>query len=152
MKIALPDYSGYIFQHFGRSEEFRLYEIDDADHRILSARTVSAEGRTHGQLAGWLREQGVDVVICGGIGDGMQQLLTSCGIRFYGGTAGDCDKNVAAFLAGNLHYNVTNEAILAAAGQNAARSDGEDDAGQLPTSPLEAYHDADGKLHMPLLF
>lgn len=188
MRIALPEYSGYIYQQFGRSDEFRFVDIAEEDQMIRSSQTVSCEGRRRAQLADWLLEEGVDAVICGGIEPELQKLLTARGIVYYGGVAGDCDKAIAALMTGGLHYNVSNEASLrrqsgmepgsgSAAGDDGADTDapgeepgqpasgrhraeagtGEDaetaefDEGQ-PISGYEAYHDKDGKLHMPLLF
>ena len=56
-------------------------------------------------LAGFLMEQGVDTLICGGIGGGAQAALAEAGIKLYGGVSGGADAAVAALLSGNLGYD-----------------------------------------------
>lgn len=68
MKIAVTYENGEVFQHFGHCENFRIYETEE--DQIGHAQTVSAEGSGHGALAGFLKRQGVDALICGGIGGG----------------------------------------------------------------------------------
>ena len=66
MKIAVTYEDGQIFQHFGHTAQFKVYET--ADGKILSSRIVDTNGSGHGALAGFLAAQGVDTLICGGIG------------------------------------------------------------------------------------
>lgn len=103
MRIAVPYENGNIFQHFGRSEAFKFYDV--ADGAVTAAAVVSTNGSGHGALAGFLRERGVDTLICGGIGGGAQSALAQAGIRLYGGVNGNADEAVNALLAGNLGYN-----------------------------------------------
>lgn len=103
MTIAVTYENGQVFQHFGHTEQFRLYEV--ADGKVVSARTVDTAGSGHGALAALLRELGADTLICGGIGGGAQQALTEAGIRFYGGVTGEADRAVADLLAGKLGYD-----------------------------------------------
>ena len=103
MKIAVTYENGQIFQHFGHTEQFKLYETDGG--KILSEETVSTNGSGHGALAGLLRSLNADVLICGGIGGGAQAALADAGIKLYGGVSGSCDEAVQALLAGNLGYD-----------------------------------------------
>ena len=100
MRIAVPYENGNIFQHFGRSEAFKFYDV--ADGAVTAAAVVSTNGSGHGALAGFLVANHADVVICGGIGGGAQSALTEAGIRFYGGQA---DEAVQALLSGQLAFN-----------------------------------------------
>lgn len=103
MRIAVPYENGNIFQHFGRSEAFKFYDVDgDA---VTAAAVVSTNGSGHGALAGFLVANHADVVICGGIGGGAQSALTEAGIRFYGGVSGSADAAVQALLDGSLGYD-----------------------------------------------
>lgn len=102
MKIAVTCENGQVFQHFGHTEQFELYETDGSE--IRSKQLIGTNGSGHGALAGLLRSLGVDVLICGGIGGGAQQALSDAGIRFYGGVNGSCDEAVTALLAGSLAY------------------------------------------------
>ena len=103
MRIAVTYENGQIFQHFGRTEKFKLYDI--ADGKIINEQVVSTNGAGHGALAGFLRNADVDVLICGGIGGGAQMAMQEAGITLYGGNAGDADEAVAAFLADTLVRN-----------------------------------------------
>ena len=103
MKIAVTYDNGNIFQHFGKTENFKVYEVED--NQVVSSEVIGSNGTGHGALAGLLSEQGVDVLICGGIGGGAQMALATAGIQLYGGVAGDADEAVQALLAGTLGYN-----------------------------------------------
>ena len=103
MKIAVTYENGQIFQHFGHTEQFKLYEI--ADGKIVRTEVVDTNGSGHGALAGFLMQRGVDTLICGGIGGGAQIALAEAGIRLYGGVSGEADAAVSALLNGNLGYD-----------------------------------------------
>ncbi len=103
MKIAVTYEDGMIFQHFGHTEYFKVYEIKDG--KVENSRLVSTEGSGHGALAGVLSAMNVDTLICGGIGAGAQAALAQAGIRLYGGVAGSADEAVEALLAGALSFN-----------------------------------------------
>lgn len=103
MKIAVTYESGVIFQHFGHTSQFKLYEI--GNNEVVRSEVVDTQGYGHGALAGFLKEQGVDTLICGGIGGGAQVALAQAGIKLYGGVAGDADAAVEALLADKLEFN-----------------------------------------------
>lgn len=103
MKIAVTFENGEVFQHFGRTEQFKLYDVEDG--KVISSEVVGTGGQGHGALAGVLRAFGVDTLICGGIGGGAQNALQESGIQFYGGVQGSADKAVETLLAGQLAYN-----------------------------------------------
>ena len=103
MKIAVTYEAGMIFQHFGHTAQFKIYEIEK--DCVASAQVVDTDGYGHGALAGFLKEQGVSVLICGGIGGGAQMALADAGIQLFGGVSGDADEAVEALLAGELVYN-----------------------------------------------
>lgn len=103
MKIAVTYNNGQIFQHFGHTEQFKLYNVEGG--AVTTANIVSTLGSGHGALAGLLKEYGVDTLICGGIGAGAQQALAKAGIALYGGASGNADQAVADLLARKLAYN-----------------------------------------------
>lgn len=103
MRIAVPYEDGQVFQHFGHTSQVKLYDIED--ERISGEQITDIGGRGHGALAGFLGEQRVDVLICGGIGGGAKNALAQANIRLYGGVTGSADEAVKAFLAGRLDYN-----------------------------------------------
>lgn len=103
MKIAVAYESGRVFQHFGHSQAFRVYDVQDG--KIITAETVPTQGSGHGALAGFLAARGVDTLICGGIGAGARQALAQAGIRLFPGVQGPADEAVKDLLAGTLAYN-----------------------------------------------
>ena len=103
MKIAVTYENGNVFQHFGHTEQFKLYEIEDG--KIVEAQVVDTNGNGHGALAGMLSAWKVDTLICGGIGAGAQNALAEAGIRLYGGVSGSADEAVEALLAGKLEFD-----------------------------------------------
>ena len=103
MKIAVTYENGQVFQHFGHTEFFKIYEIEEG--KVVSAEVVDTNGSGHGALAGVLVDFGVNVLICGGIGGGAKNALGSVGIEIYGGVSGDADAAVAAFLSDSLNYD-----------------------------------------------
>lgn len=103
MKIAVPYENGQVFQHFGHTGQFKIYDVEDG--RIAGERTAEPTGGGHGALAGFLSGLEVDTLICGGIGAGAQEALAQAGIRLYGGVTGGADEAVRALLAGTLNYS-----------------------------------------------
>ena len=103
MKIAVTYENGQIFQHFGHTEQFKVYTVEEG--KIAESTVVDTNGQGHGALASVLMNLGADVLICGGIGGGAQMALASAGIKLFGGVSGSCDEAVEALLAGNLGYN-----------------------------------------------
>ena len=103
MKIAVTYENGQIFQHFGHTAQFKLYEVEDG--KIVNAEVVDTNGSGHGALAGLLSSLNADVLICGGIGGGAQMALAQAGIKLFGGVNGNADEAVEAFLVNNLNYD-----------------------------------------------
>lgn len=103
MRIAVTYENGEIFQHFGHTEFFKVYDVEDG--KILSSQVVSTNGSGHGALAEVLHTLHADALICGGIGGGAQQALASVGIQLFGGVSGNADAAVEALISGNLAYN-----------------------------------------------
>lgn len=100
MKIAVTYEDGNVFQHFGRTENFKIYEVEDG--KVVSAEVMSSDGVGHEALAWLLKDSGIDALICGGMGQGAQDALAEAGIEVCAGAEGNTDEAVAAFLAGEL--------------------------------------------------
>ena len=100
MKIAVTHENGQIFQHFGHTEQFKVYTVENGV--ITDSVVAPTNGQGHGALASVLMSLGTDVLICGGIGGGAQMALADAGIKLFGGVSGDCDEAVKAFVEGNL--------------------------------------------------
>ncbi|MFQ7585107.1 MAG: NifB/NifX family molybdenum-iron cluster-binding protein [[Clostridium] symbiosum] len=105
MKIAVPYSDGQVFQHFGKSEQFKIY--DTIADEIISSEIVDTSGSGHSALADFLKEKGAGVLICGGIGVGAVTALQNAGIQILGGAEGEADKCVEEFLGGRLHFGAS---------------------------------------------
>ena len=100
MKIAVTYENGQVFQHFGHTEEFKVYDVEDG--KIVSSRVIGSDGHGHEELASLLAGRSIDVLICGGIGPGAQAALAESGIELCSGASGDADAAVEAYLNGEL--------------------------------------------------
>ncbi len=103
MKIAVTYENEMVFQHFGHTLAFKIYEVEDG--KIVKSYVEETNGTGHGALAGMLKDLGVDVLICGGIGMGAKVALIEADIRLFGGVSGNCDEAVEAYLSNTLMYN-----------------------------------------------
>ena len=103
MRIAVTYENGQIFQHFGHTEQFKLYVIENG--AVASSVVLDTNGSGHGALAGFLQADPVDGLICGGIGFGARQALAQAGVELYAGVQGDADAAVQALIKGELTFN-----------------------------------------------
>lgn len=103
MKIAVTHENGQIFQHFGHTEQFKVYTVENG--KVTDTTVVDTNGQGHGALAGLLKTIRADAIICGGIGGGAQMALAEAGIKLFGGVSGSCDEAVKALLGGKLGYD-----------------------------------------------
>ncbi len=103
MKIAVTYNNGEIFGHFGHAEQFKIYTIENKE--IISEEIVSTGTSGHGAIADFLSQQGVNAVICGGIGDGARRALAISGISLFGGVSGNADEAVKSFIGGTLSFS-----------------------------------------------
>lgn len=103
MTIAVTYEDGQIFQHFGHSEFFKIYQVEDG--KIIKSEVQDTNGQGHGALAGFLKEYQVNVLICGGIGGGARAALEAAGIELFPGVTGSADDAVKALIEGRLAYD-----------------------------------------------
>lgn len=107
MRIAVTFEDGMVGQHFGRTEQFKIYDI--ADDEVKGAQIIDTNGSGHGALAGFLRAAEVETLICGGIGKGARAALQELGIKLLPGAAGDADTVVNDYLTDRLNYDPDTE-------------------------------------------
>ncbi len=106
LKIAVTyDNDGQVFQHFGHTEQFKVFSFDDKG--LVNAMVVDTNGTGHEAMAGFLAKGGVKVLICGGVGEGAMTALSEAGILVVPGVTGDADQAVADFLQGVLEADST---------------------------------------------
>ena len=105
MKLAITydKSNNQIWQHFGKTEYFRIVNIESG--RAVGDTIIATDGAGHEALAGFLKDQGVEALICGGIGGGARNALAEAGIALYGGVFGDADDAIVSFVTGNLQYS-----------------------------------------------
>ncbi|MEG1547441.1 MAG: NifB/NifX family molybdenum-iron cluster-binding protein [Clostridia bacterium] len=103
MRIAVAYENGQVFQHFGHTERFKVYDVED--NKVMLATIVNTNGSGHGALANILKNIKVDTLICGGIGGGARKALEEVGVKLYGGVTGQADQAVEALLAGTLSFD-----------------------------------------------
>ncbi len=103
MRIAVTYDNEQIFQHFGHTQSFKIYDVED--NKVVSSEVVDTNGSGHGALASFLSALNVEVLICGGIGGGAQNALAQAGIKLFGGVQGYADNAVEDYLSGMLMFN-----------------------------------------------
>ena len=103
MKIAVTYENGQVFQHFGKTQQFKMYQVENG--QADEGTVADAGGAGHSALAVFLREHQVETLICGGIGGGAQTALAQAGIQVYPGIQGDADQAAQALAKGELKQN-----------------------------------------------
>lgn len=98
MIIAVTSKDGEVFQHFGHSEEFTLFEVENGT--VIETKKVPTNGQGHGALADFLNIHSVNVVICGGIGGGAKAALREKRIEIVPGVIGKVDEIIIKYLSG----------------------------------------------------
>ena len=104
MRIAVcyEKETGNIFGHFGRTQFFKIYDVQDKT--VIKSEIVDTNGQGHGALVAVLSQQHVNVLLCGGIGAGAKTALADEGIQLFGGCTGEADQAVREYLTGKLRY------------------------------------------------
>ena len=103
LRIAVTYDNGRIFQHFGHTEQFKIYDTENG--KIIKSEILESNGSGHGALAALLAINKVEALICGGIGAGAQDARRQAGIRLYAGVQGNADAAVNMFIASKLTYD-----------------------------------------------
>lgn len=103
MKIATTYNNGSIEQHFGQTQEFKIYTIENG--QITNAEVKSTQGFAHGTLVNLLTINEVNTLICGGLGGGARTAMAQAGIQLLPGVSGNADDAVKAFINNSLNYD-----------------------------------------------
>lgn len=93
MKIALPINNGVLCMHFGHCSEFALFDVELSSKKITGIKNVIPPPHEPGVLPRWLHDQGVELVIAGGMGTRAQQIFQQAGIKVIVGVSAQ-DPNV----------------------------------------------------------
>lgn len=100
MRVAVTYDNGNVFGHFGKTEQFKVYDVEDG--KVVNSQILGTNGEGCGALAGILNIADVDALICGGIGGGAVNAIEEAGIKLYAGASGNTDAAVEALIAGTL--------------------------------------------------
>jgi predicted Fe-Mo cluster-binding NifX family protein len=102
-RVAIPCDNGVVSAHFGHAPQFALFDVD-LEARQVRAETISTPPpHEPGALPVWLAEQGVQVVLAGGMGGRARQLLGQAGIEVVIGIAATAPRGaIEAYLRGAL--------------------------------------------------
>lgn len=103
MRIAVTYDNGQVFQHFGKTQQFKIYDVEE--NKIIESFILDSNGAGHGALADVLRRNEVDLLICGGIGNGAVNALVKCNVKVCAGESGSTDELVEKYLKGELEVN-----------------------------------------------
>ena len=103
MKIAVTYDNGEVFQHFGHTEQFKIYEIED--NKVINEEIINTNGTGHGLLGKLLISKGVNALICGGLGSGARSILEENNIKVYPGVVGNSDQAIEDFINNKLDYD-----------------------------------------------
>ncbi len=100
MIIAVACDGKNVTEHFGHCQSFALYTEENG--KIVSTKVVANPGHKPGFLPNFLADNGVKVIISGGMGGGAVDIFNSRDIEVVIGAKGDALENVEAYLAGKL--------------------------------------------------
>ena len=103
MRIAVPVAGGRLCMHFGHCEQFALIDVDPETKTITGKQMVAPPPHQPGILPPWIKEQGVNLVIAGGMGARAIDLFNQIGVQVIVGAPSDePEKIVEAYLNGTL--------------------------------------------------
>ena len=103
MKIAVTYDNGEVFQHFGHTEQFKIYEIEN--DKVINEEIIDTNGTGHGLLGKLLISRGVNALICDGLGSGARNILEENTIKVYPGVVGNVDKVIEDYINDRLNYD-----------------------------------------------
>jgi len=81
MRIAIPLAGGLLCQHFGHCEQFAFFDVSPDGRQILTRTSATPPEHAPGLLPRWLRQQGVNAIVAGGMGSRAQALLAEAGVQ-----------------------------------------------------------------------
>jgi predicted Fe-Mo cluster-binding NifX family protein len=102
MKVAIPcTDQDETFQHFGHAEQFAIYEYTEGEY--VDRKVFATKCRGHEEIAKLMRYLGINIVVCGGIGDGAIAALMKHKILIYAGAEGNIDQAYYALVNNRLN-------------------------------------------------
>lgn len=105
MKVAVTyeKETGKVFQHFGKTQYFKIYQIEDG--KILSSEVIDNGGNGHHAIPPYLKSLGVETLILGNRGQGAIEAIAASGLKEVPGITGSADDAAELFAKGELKPN-----------------------------------------------
>ena len=102
MKIAVPNNESMVNQHFGMSKSFAIVTVEN--NKITNVEEVSSVQLQHEHegLAKMLKQNGVEIVMTGGIGQGAIDGLKMNGLQVIRGVSGEYIKVIEEYINGKI--------------------------------------------------
>jgi len=101
-KIAIPTNGEVLDAHFGRAAGFTVFEIEGTQARKVDLLSATGLQHQHEGLASMFKSNGVEVLVCGGIGGGMINGLNAVGLSVVTGASGNVADVAQAYAQGKL--------------------------------------------------
>jgi len=100
MRVALSTDGDYVSAHFGRCPSFTILDIEDG--KIVKKEIVANPGHQPGLIPEFLRQRGVDCIVCGGMGMRAMELFQEFGIQTILGVSGKIEEVIDKIQKGSL--------------------------------------------------
>jgi len=103
MRYAVPVTDGKLAAHFGHCSHFALFDVDETIMAIVSKEVIMSPGHEPGFLPAWLAEEGISVVIAGGMGSRAQDIFRENHIQVVIGVRSDDPEGIVLdYIKGTL--------------------------------------------------
>ena len=89
-------------QHFGQTQHFLLVDVDGDERKEM---VITNGGYSHHELASYLKDLDVEVLLAGGMGNHAIEFLNQAGIKAYPGNVGPAEEVLEKYLKGELEIN-----------------------------------------------
>ena len=107
MKVAIPTYNGVLCPHFGNCEKFSFAEVDLEKKEIVNIEYTQPPVHQPGMLPVWIKQQGCDLIIAGGMGGRASGMFQSFGIKVITGAPSYKPEDIIlAYMNGTLKTGV----------------------------------------------
>ena len=106
MKIAVSTKENIVSDHFGHCDAYTIFSVGEKGKIVNTEILPSIEGcGCKSNIAGILKDSGVNVLLTGNMGAGAYNHLTNVGIRVYRGCSGEVLKLAEDYIQGKIIDN-----------------------------------------------
>lgn len=101
-RIAIPSSGDMVDAHFGRAQAFTVFDIEkNAAQKVETLSSIGLEHQ-HAGLTSLFKQNGIEALVCGGIGGGMIENLNRAGLEVITGASGNIMKVAQNYAEGTL--------------------------------------------------